>query len=185
MAIARNGKRDGDPTKTTLQLPDFFSGYRRDRFSRECSKDGNATRAAREAGYSEHTAKSQDSRLLTFVDIQRRLDELAMGAVTSARVTTDYVRARLRGLVEVAIGNEAVPTGEKSHYDPNLAARALERLGKTTGAFVDRSQVVTDNKIEVTIRTVHGPEAESGETVTVETFDVSPTVALNTLKTKD
>ena len=154
-----NGKRDGDSTNVALQLPDFFSGYRRERFCQEYFKDGNATRAAREAGYSEHTAKSQGSRLLTFVDIQRRLDELAMDAVTPARVTTDYVRARLRGLVEVAIGNEAVPTGEKSHYDPNLAARALEQLGKTTGAFVDRSQVFSDNKIEVTIITA-GPDLE-------------------------
>ena len=37
---------------------------------------GNATEAAKQAGYSEKTARSQGQRMLTFVDIQKRIEEL-------------------------------------------------------------------------------------------------------------
>src|SRR3989304_6948210 len=44
----------------------------------------NATEAARRAGYAEHTARQQGSRLLTNVDIaqelERRIEELTMSA---------------------------------------------------------------------------------------------------------
>ena len=59
-------------------------------FAKEYLVDRNATQAAVRAGYSEHTAKQQGSRLLTYVDVQdeiaalervqRVLSELSVGA---------------------------------------------------------------------------------------------------------
>lgn len=49
---------------------------RQERFCQEYSKCGNATMSAIEAGYSERTARSIGQRLLTNVDIKRRIQEL-------------------------------------------------------------------------------------------------------------
>ena len=138
------------------QLPDLFVGFRHERFCREYIKDGNGARAAREAGYSEHTAASQASRLLTAVNIQRRLNELAMEAVTSARVTTDYVRAQLHGIVQAATkGADQLPG---DHYAPAVAVRALEALGKTPGAFAAANVQSMDTRVEIIFRTADDAE---------------------------
>ena len=138
------------------QLPDLFSGYRHELFCREYLKDGNATRAARDAGYSPHSAASQASRLLTNVNIQRRLDELAVEAVTSAKVTTDYVRSQLHGIVKVATqGADQLPD---DHYAPAVAVRALEALGKTTGAFAADNVQSMDTRVEIIFRTADDAE---------------------------
>ena len=49
---------------------------KRQRFVEEYVVDGNATAAARRAGYSARTAKQQGSRLLTFVDVAMAVAEL-------------------------------------------------------------------------------------------------------------
>ena len=50
---------------------------RQEKFCLEYAKCGNATESAKLAGYSEKTAKSIGQRLLTYVDIKNRLQELA------------------------------------------------------------------------------------------------------------
>ena len=152
----RNGKQSTTTdvvSQSPPQLPDFFSGYRHERFCREYIKDGNGARAAREAGYSPHTAAAQASRLLTHVNIQRRLDELAVEAATSARVTSDYVRAQLHGIVQAATkGADQLPD---DHYAPAVAVRALEALAKATGAFAAEG-VQMDTRVEIIFRTADG-----------------------------
>lgn len=46
------------------------------RFCEEYVISGNATEAAKRAGYSDKTARSQGQRMLTFVDIQKYIEEL-------------------------------------------------------------------------------------------------------------
>ena len=57
------------------------------KFCEEYVISGNATEAAKKAGYSEKTARSQGQRMLTFVDIQNYIKELT-NPVKSARIAT-------------------------------------------------------------------------------------------------
>lgn len=61
-------------------------------------KSLNATDAAIRAGYSEKTARSQGSRLLTNVDIQNAIQEAKAERQERAKIDADYV---LRRLVEI------------------------------------------------------------------------------------
>lgn len=61
------------------------------RFCEEYITDLNATQAAKRAGYSEDTAKSQGQRLLTNVDIQRYVQTLMDERSRRTQITADNV----------------------------------------------------------------------------------------------
>lgn len=63
-------------------------------FANEFVKDLNATQAATRCGYSEKTAKSQGSRLLTNADIVKRIDELKLERSKRTKIDVDYVLKR-------------------------------------------------------------------------------------------
>lgn len=63
-------------------------------FANEFVKDLNATQAAIRCGYSEKTAKSQGSRLLTNADIVKRIDELKLERSERTKIDVDYVLKR-------------------------------------------------------------------------------------------
>lgn len=70
---------------------------RRTRFAEEYAKDRNATQAAIRSGYSKKTAKSQGSRLLTFVDVQSRIAVLlanasVIGGISVERTAQEIAR---------------------------------------------------------------------------------------------
>ncbi len=54
--------------------------------------NGNATKAAKLAGYSAKTARTSGSRLLTFVDIQGRIKELTLEAIRESGWDRDKVK---------------------------------------------------------------------------------------------
>lgn len=64
-------------------------------FCREYLIDLNATQAAIRAGYSERTARSIGQRMLTNVDIEKRLSELKGDRNERVSVNADYVLDRL------------------------------------------------------------------------------------------
>lgn len=64
-------------------------------FCREYLIDLNATQAAIRAGYSEKTARSIGQRMLTNVDIEKRLSELKGDRNERVSVNADYVLDRL------------------------------------------------------------------------------------------
>lgn len=135
---------------------------RQERFVDEYLVDLNATAAAKRAGYSEKTARSQGQRLLTNVDIQaaiqkrqarlrgkleitqeRVLEELAAIAFANG---TDFATINRNGLVRI-IPTEDIPQDKRKAiasikegangteiktYDK---VRALELLGKHLGVF--------------------------------------------------
>ena len=68
------------------------------KFVEEYIKSPNATDAAIRAGYSEKTARSQGSRLLTNVDIQNAIQEAKAERQERTKIDADYV---LRRLVEI------------------------------------------------------------------------------------
>lgn len=65
------------------------------RFVEEYLKDLNATQAAKRAGYSERTARSQGERLLTDVDVQAAIQAAIRERSTQAKVDAAYVLSRL------------------------------------------------------------------------------------------
>lgn len=64
-------------------------------FCREYLVDLNATQAAIRAGYSDKTARSQANRMLTNVDIEKRIQELMNNRSDRLDVDADYVLKRL------------------------------------------------------------------------------------------
>jgi phage terminase small subunit len=90
---------------------------------------GNQAEAAREAGYSERTARSIAARLLTNVNVQKYLEELREKYRKSTGITANKV------LSEIAkIGFAKVPMNEIKASDK---IKALEKLGQHLGLFSD------------------------------------------------
>lgn len=94
---------------------------RQRRFVEEYCIDSNATQAAIRAGYSEHTAKHQASRMRTHVDIARaiqaRFTELSMSAEEAAKHLSDIAATRLNDYMTV-----------KPVYRPTRVKKGLAEL---------------------------------------------------------
>lgn len=110
---------------------------RQRRFCEAYAACGNAAQAAREAGYSEKTARSQGQRLLTDVDILKYVRVLQDEAAT----------ARIASLKQVkAFWSDVMHDPSEKTAD---RLRAGELLARSAGAFVHRSadgeDVVTVN----------------------------------------
>lgn len=87
---------------------------------------GNAAQAAREAGYSERTARSQGQRLLTNADILKLIRQLQDEAAT----------ARIASLKQVkAFWSDVLHDPSEKTSD---RLRAGELLARSAGAFVHR-----------------------------------------------
>lgn len=98
----------------------------------------NATRAAKEAGYSEKTAKSQGNRLLTFVDVQeyikKRTEELTRERIVSGDEVLAFLSDVMCGKMEetkiVVTDGEVV---ERGYVDQRNQLKAAEVLAKCHG----------------------------------------------------
>ena len=67
--------------------------HRQELFIQEYIKTGNATNSAIKAGYSKRTAKSIGQRLLTFVDIKKRIEELSQKIACNSIMTAKERRS--------------------------------------------------------------------------------------------
>ncbi len=92
---------------------------------------GNATQAAKEAGYSGRTAYAQASRLLRNVKVDTCIRELQAAAAKRTEITADRV-------LQMLIDSYADAKAAKQH---GPAVRAAELLGKHLAMFVDRQQI--------------------------------------------
>jgi phage terminase small subunit len=132
----------------------------------------NATEAARRAGYSEHTAHVQGSRLLSNAKVQEyiksRLAEKAMSAdevltrlAEQARASIgDFIEIDEKGRWKVDLGK--AKTDDKLHLIKSLsptqygvkvelydAQAALVHLGRAHGLFTDNVNERSNQKIEI------------------------------------
>lgn len=100
---------------------------RQRRFCEAYAACGNAAQAAREAGYSEKTARSQGQRLSTDVDILKYVRELQDETATARIASMKQVKAFWSDVM----------------HDPTEKTadrlRAGELLARSAGAFVHRS----------------------------------------------
>jgi phage terminase small subunit len=124
---------------------------RQEKFCLEYAKCGNATESAKKAGYSERTAKSIGQRLLTYVDIKDRLQELAKIAEDAKIADIKEMQQKLTSIIRQETTEEVpmvVNMGEWSDVQVvnkkpsiNNIISAIEKLGKMQGAFTDKVQV--------------------------------------------
>lgn len=97
------------------------------RFAEFYAASGNAAEAARLAGYSERTARSQGQRLLTNVDVAKYIREL-QGEGASERIAT---------IAEVKAFWTAVMNDTEERTSDRL--KASELLAKASGTFIHLS----------------------------------------------
>ena len=71
-----------------------LANERHEMFANEFVKDLNASQAAMRCGYSEKTARSQGSRLLTDANILERISELKLERSERTKIDVDYVLRR-------------------------------------------------------------------------------------------
>jgi len=100
---------------------------RRERFCQEYIIDFNAKQAAIRAGYSAHTAEKQGSRLLTFVEVTLRVDDLLDGLTERVKLTAEKV------LYDIATIKKSCLT-----TNPQVALKACELEAKYLGILTDR-----------------------------------------------
>jgi len=94
----------------------------RERFCRYYLTEPSATRAAVKAGYSEHTARKQASRLLTSVDILQRIDAIRRSEHLVYELTPQAVMDRCEAIFEEAL--------EKGRFEAAIGALRLQaRIG--------------------------------------------------------
>ena len=91
---------------------------------------GNATDAAIKAGYSERTAKSIGQRLLTFVNIKKRIEELSQKIANNNNIMT--AKERQEYLTKL-INSDDVKVSDK--------LKALDILNKMTGEYTQKVEV--------------------------------------------
>lgn len=114
-------------------------------FCREYVIDYNGTKAARRAGYSEKTARSQASRLLTNDNILSRIHAIQIEELKKLSVTPESVIMRYLEIYDRCMQNKPVmewnysehklvETGEYT-FDSKGAINALSKIGDYLAMF--------------------------------------------------
>jgi len=103
----------------------FRTLARQSRFVNEYLVDMNATSAAVRAGYSCKTAKSQASRLLTFVDVKLDIQRKQKEDETRLRIDRDKVLDHLGKVIELA----------EAERDPRTMIEAAAEINKMMGYY--------------------------------------------------
>lgn len=132
-------------------------------FADEYIKTTNATQSAIKAGYSEKTARSKGSQLLTKVNVRKYIDEVMHERSKNTIATADEV---LEYLTSVVRGEEKDAFG----LDVSIADRtkAAELLGKRYMLFADKVKLDAEIEIDISDRMkqarVKSDEVQQGTT---------------------
>lgn len=132
-------------------------------FADEYIKTTNATQSAITAGYSEKTARSKGSQLLTKVNVRKYIDEVMHERSKNTIATADEV---LEYLTSVVRGEEKDAFG----LDVSIADRtkAAELLGKRHMLFTDKVKLDAEIEIDISDRMkqarVKSDEVQQGTT---------------------
>ena len=129
--------------KKTLKEDRKSTALRHELFCREFIIDFNATRAATAAGFSKKTAKQQGSRLLTRVDVQKRIAELIQERKAKIEFTAENVLAELGKLAFVNIKDYV-----KHATDRWIFFKNIDEIPRDLAAAVEAIKQ-TDKGIEV------------------------------------
>ena len=105
---------------------------RQEKFCREFIKTGNATKAYKRAGYDTEdygAIRSNASRLLTYDNVQKRLEELRQRAENKEILSASQIRALL---TKIATDKES------SKLE---VMKALDILNKMNGEYITKTQI--------------------------------------------
>lgn len=120
---------------------------KQERFCEEYLVDLNATQAAIRAGYSEKTAKSQGSRLLTKADVSARVGELKAERAKRTEITADRV---LRELARVAFVDPTdVLNMETATVKPDVSADDRAVIAAVKVKYIPVKQYDEDGELTV------------------------------------
>ena len=115
-------------------------------FADEYLKDYNGKQAAIRAGYSEKSAETQASRMLSYAKVAEYLGKRQIEKEKKIGITIEAIIEELR---EVGFG---VVDGEKLKMNDKI--KALELLGKHLGMFSENKDKETEVNIMVQVVTV-------------------------------
>ena len=115
-------------------------------FVQEYLVDLNATQAAIRAGYSKRSAYSTGQRMLKNDEVQKAIQKAQKRREERTEVTQDYVIAKLREIAE-----KDASDGPDSELKYANKIRALELLGKHTGAFDGGAKEGQNEPVKVVI----------------------------------
>lgn len=146
---------------------------KQERFCNEYIIDLNGTQAAIRAGYSEDSAGSIASEILTKPEIQARIEALKLERSMRTDISADYVLSGLKEVAERCLQRVQVMEWDYANknlvqkkdeqgnaiweFDSTGANRAFELLGKHVGVFEK------DNRQKTAIIRVEIPEDESND----------------------
>lgn len=99
-------------------------------FIAEYVKTGNATEAAKKAGYSQKTAYSTGQRLLKNVEVMQEIERLQAEALKKAEVTVSEVVGLIK---DIAVSGKS----------ESNRLRAMDILLKYLGAYSDDFKIIT------------------------------------------
>ena len=113
------------------------------RFVDEYLVDLNATRAAIAAGYSEKTARSQGSRLLTNADISQAIQERQQVISSELQITAQDKREKLWAIARFCSQVQEGADGQCYMRNPRAATAAIAELNKMDGDYSQSSEPIT------------------------------------------
>jgi len=111
----------------------------------------NGARAAREAGYSEETAKEIASQNLTKLNIKNaidlRLQELTMSASEATKRLTDMARGSIESFLDIDEDGRTIIDLSKNEAKENLGL--IKKIKQTKKEFADGAIIEICNEIEL------------------------------------
>lgn len=130
--------------------------------------DLNGAQAAIRAGYSKAAAKEMASRLLTYANVKKAVDEAMEERMEKVKITAEEVLDDLLELKDMCMARKNVSrtimikSGESEPpvpveiegkvFEPNAARGALDLVGKHLGMWKDKLEVTGDLEMRLSER---------------------------------
>ena len=130
---------------------------KQERFCQEYAKSGNATDAYKRAGYkpkTDNVAKSAGARLLTSVNVQKRLNEIADKVSSEKIMGIAEMQERLSRIARREETEKVFTAAGEIEAEASLkdSMKAMELLGKMQGAFINTTNINVAGTVPVIIR---------------------------------
>ena len=119
------------------------------RFCEEYIIDHNATQAAIRAGYSPATAKQIGSRLLTKVDVQEKVQEMAEQVTVSAIATAEEVLEHFTKVMRGELFDQVIKRDEDGNLQTVDVVAKLSDRNKAAEALAKHYALLVE-KVELT-----------------------------------
>lgn len=114
-------------------------------FIQEYLKDFNATRAAKAVGYSERTARTIGSKLLTNIDIKAAIDETIMSADEAATNITEIARGDMKDLMEITSSGFVLKLMKDGEVIPQT--RLIKKIKQKVTTYLAKKEDEEDREV--------------------------------------